>query len=258
MELSGRVALVTGSSRGIGAAIAQQLAADGAAVVIHFGSDKDAAHAAQQKVRAAGGVADIVQADFTSVTGPVDAVQRAISIHGALDILVNNAGVFETGAIETITEAQIERMLSVNVRAVLLATKTFAHVTASRCGRVVNISSVAARFPSPVNSLYAASKAAVEALTRSHALELGARGITVNALAPGTTQTDMFAAGFSDELHASLVRGTALRRVGVPEDIAKVASFLCSDGASWITGQIIGVDGGMLSSAGIIAHLANL
>jgi 3-oxoacyl-[acyl-carrier protein] reductase len=256
-RLTGKSALVTGSSRGIGAAIARQLAREGAAVVIHFGHDEDAARTQQREIRAEGGIADIAGADLGSVSGPVELVRRAIEIRGGLDLLINNAGVFANGMLETITEAQVEQLFNVNVRAVLLATKTFAQETRSLAGRVINISSIAARFPAPGVSLYAATKAAVEALTRSHAIELGARGITVNAIAPGTTETEMSAA-FSEELRSAIARGTALQRLGTPSDIAMVATFLCSDEAAWISGQIIGADGGMISSAGNIARVSGV
>jgi 3-oxoacyl-[acyl-carrier protein] reductase len=245
--LQDRTALVTGSSRGIGAATAQRLAADGARVAIHFNQSRDRADALARTITDGGGRAAVIGGDLATPTGPVDLVKAAFAALGDIDILINNAGVFEGKALESLTAEQIDHVLAVNLRAVLLTTREFAAATHTRHGRVVNISSIAARVPAGGGSLYAASKAAVESLTRSHATELGPRGITVNAVAPGTTETDMSAAGFPPGAKAIIVKGTALGRFGQPDDIAKVVALLCTDDAAWITGQVLGADGGMLT-----------
>jgi len=259
-SLDGRRALVTGASRGIGAAIARSLADAGARVVIHGNRNTEAALALQSEIRQRGGTAEVVKEDLGSPGAGARVVRAGAEMFGGLDILVNNAGIFGDRGLETIAEEQIDLIFAVNVRAVLSASSEFArmHPEKTEGGRIVNITSIAARVSSGGSSLYAASKAAVESLTRSHATELGPRGITVNTIAPGTTQTDMFESGFPPAMREAIARGTALQRLGQPEDIAPVVAFLCSDAAGWITGQVIGVDGGMLSGAFNITRLAGL
>jgi 3-oxoacyl-[acyl-carrier protein] reductase len=187
-NLNGRVALVTGSSRGIGAAIARRLAADGASVLIHYQAQREPAEALAREI----GNAKVLEADLASPSAPAELVQAAFDAFGALDILVNNAGVLEAGALDALGEESIDRMLAVNVRAVMLATREFAAVTRGTAGRVINLSSIAGSLPNPGAAVYAATKAAVESLTRSWAIELAPRSITVNAVAPGPTDTDMY------------------------------------------------------------------
>jgi 3-oxoacyl-[acyl-carrier protein] reductase len=258
--LEGRAALVTGSSRGIGAAILRELAAQGARVVIHCNRQLESARALQAEIEQARGEATILQADLSSADQAADLVRRAADACGGLDILVNNAGIIAGKTLDTLTAEQIDRVLAVNLRAVLLASREFARlrVPARPGGRIVNISSVAARVPSGGSSLYAASKAAVESLSRSHATELGPAGITVNAVAPGTTETDMVEQTFPKAMRDAVVRGTALGRLGQPADIARVVAFLCGDAAGWITGQAIGVDGGMVTGAFNLARAAGV
>jgi 3-oxoacyl-[acyl-carrier protein] reductase len=253
--LKQRTALVTGSSRGIGAAIAKKLAHAGARVVVH--ANKTAHEAAQvaQQITASGGQAAAVHGDLSSVAGAQQTVRDAFSKFGTLDILVNNAAVFYGGGIEQIDEQQIDSLLSVNIRSVLFTTKEFVLLSKTACGRIVNISSIAARLPSPGGSVYAATKAALESLTRSHAVELGHRKMTVNAVAPGTTETEMAVQAFSPDLLQLNASVTPLETMGQPEKIADVVVFLCSDAASWVTGQLIGVDGGQLTTTAILRRI---
>jgi 3-oxoacyl-[acyl-carrier protein] reductase len=247
--LEGRAALVTGSSRGIGAAVASKLASEGAQVVIHGTRSLDQAHELADQIRSRGEKAHVLQADLNSTGDAAQLVRQAFEACGGLDILVNNAGVFDSGSVDQISDNQMDRILSVNVRALIVSTREFAKLSRTQHGRIVNVSSIAARMPSPGSSVYAASKAAVESLTRSHAAELGRRGITVNAVAPGTTETAMSASGFSPEARDIIAATSPLGRMGQPEDVAQAVAFLCSDAAAWITGQVIGVDGGQLTSA---------
>ena len=255
ISLAGRTALVTGSSRGIGAAIARKLAQAGCRVVVHANQGTHEADLVAAEIANTGGQAAVVQGDFSSAAGARDVVRDAFAKFGALDILVNNAGILDGGAVERLTEEQIDRLLAVNVRTVLVATREFVLLTQSSHGRIVNISSIAGQLPSPGGSLYAASKAAVDSLTRSHAVELGPRGITVNAVAPGTTMTEMSARGFPPELLRLLAEVTPLGSVGRPEDIADVVVFLCSDGASWVTGQVLAADGGQLTTVAVLRRI---
>jgi 3-oxoacyl-[acyl-carrier protein] reductase len=256
--LANRVALVTGSSRGIGAAIARRLAADGASVVTHGSGSVDQARAVASEIVKGGGNAQAVEADLSQANGAVELISSAFDLYGRLDILVNNAGVFDGGPVDQVSEEQIDRMLAVNVRAVILATREFARKTRTPCGRVINISSIAARMPSAGSSVYAASKAAVESLTRSHAVELGGRQITVNCVAPGTTKTAMSETGFPPGSLNLIASASPLRRLGRPEDIAELVAFVSSDAAGWITGQVIGADGGQLTSAKTLLQVAEV
>ena len=255
ISLRGRTALVTGSSRGIGAETARKLAQCGCRVVVHASQSAQQAELIAAEINQAGGEGAAVQGDFSSAVGVCDAVRAAFAKFGALDILVNNAAIFETGAIESVTDEHIDKLLAINVRSVLIATREFVLLTRSSSGRIVNISSIAGHLPSPGGSVYAASKAAVESLTRSHAIELGPRGITVNAVAPGTTMTEMAARGFPADLLRLSGEVIPLGGVGKPEHIAEVVVFLCSDAARWITGQVVGADGGQQTTMSVLRRI---
>lgn len=245
MRLAGRVALVTGSSRGIGAAIARKLAADGAKVVLHArGPDK--AEAVAETIRAAGGTADIVLGDLAAGEAAGDLVRQAFAIHGALDILVCNAGGGKGGLAVDQTPAAIDAAIALNLRATMLATIAFAQLAQSAHGRVVFISSGMATHAAPGVSIAAAAKAGAECFIRSVAQELGPRGITCNSVAPGCTRTEMIAGqSWPDQVPP----WTALRRLGEPEDIADVVAFLASDEARWLTGLTIAANGGLVTTA---------
>jgi 3-oxoacyl-[acyl-carrier protein] reductase len=242
--LQEKVAIVTGASRGIGAAIAVRLARDGATVVVNYRRNAEAAAQVVRQIEAEHGTAIAVQADMAEITA-IDALIETTRTHfGRLDILVNNAGVAEFCPLEAVTEAHYAHLFDINVRGVLFASQRAARLLGVG-GRIIHITSGAAQAAPPNTSVYSATKAAVEALTKSHAAELGPRGITVNAVAPGLTQSDMLDAVIPDALRAPMIQNTALRRLGTPQDIADVVAFLASEEARWITGQIIGVNGGL-------------
>jgi 3-oxoacyl-[acyl-carrier protein] reductase len=256
MRLIGRTALVTGSSRGIGAAIARRLAADGARVVLHASATPDRAAEVADAIRADGGDAAIVIGDLAQVETPARIVGEAFAVHRALDILVNNAAIMVPSPVSAPNVADIDREYAVNLRAVVLATAEFARLTQSAHGRVINLSSVAASYPTYGRPMYSATKAAVEAYTRSAAQELGERGITINAVAPGVTRTDTLAATESREGRGwseMMSRWTALRRVADPEDVADIVAFLASDDARWLTGATLPASGGAVAAGGTIS-----
>jgi 3-oxoacyl-[acyl-carrier protein] reductase len=246
MRLSGRVALVTGSSRGIGAGIAKRLAADGARVILHASADPTRAEAIAATIREAGGTADIVLGDLTTAEAPIRIAQQAFAIHGALDILVNNAGGGSGGMIVDNDVAKIDHGIALNLRGPMLATGEFARLTQSPHGRVIMISSNTATHGAPGVSIYAAAKAGLESFARAAAQELGARGITVNTVAPGPTRTEMVRdPTWFDKVGAF----AALKRAGTPEDIADVVAFLASDESRWLTGLTLHATGGQPTTA---------
>ncbi|MFG1886635.1 SDR family NAD(P)-dependent oxidoreductase [Micromonospora sp. NPDC049051] len=241
-RLTGRVALVTGGSRGIGAAVARRLAEDGAHVAFTYRSAAESAKAVVADITSYGRTGLAIQADSAEGTTVVDAVERTVAELGRLDILVNNAGVFSSGPIGQVGLDDLDRAIAVNVRGVFLATQ--AAVRHMRDGgRIVNIgSSFASRVPAPGVSVYAMTKTAVNGLTRALARELGPRGITVNLVLPGSTDTDMNRA---DSASADAQRShIALGRYGTPEDVAATVSHLVGEGGRHITGASIAVDGG--------------
>lgn len=244
-RLNGKTAVVTGASRGIGAAIARKLASEGAQVIACYSRNADAAKEVIRQIEQAGGRAEAVRCDVAELEQIRGLFARVKERQSRLDILVNNAGVAEFLPLEQIDERQYATQFDVNVRGVLFATQEAARLMDEAGGRIINITSGAAQAAPPGTSVYSASKAAVEAMTKSHAAELGPRGITVNALAPGLTITDMLNENIPHQAQQAMIQNTALRRLGTPEDIADVVAFLASDDARWITGQIIGVSGGL-------------
>lgn len=245
MRIKDRVALVTGSSQGIGKAIARKLAQDGARVIVHARSAEKAEPVAAQ-IRAEGGTADVVLGDLVEGDTPTRVVQQAFAVHGALDILVLNAGGGSSGRATDLSVETIDRVLAFNLRATILATTEYARLTQSPHGRVVFISSGMATHAAPGVSVGAAAKAGSETFLRSVAQELGERGITCNSVAPGCTRTEMIAGQtWPDQVPP----WTALRRLGQPEDIADVVAFLASDEARWLTGLTIAANGGLVTTA---------
>ena len=248
-KLAGQVALVTGAGRGIGAAIAGRLAADGARVAVHYNSSAAGADEVVAAIRAAGGEAVAVQADVSDprqIAGLFDAAEKAF---GTVNLLVNNAATQgkPTPAAE-VDPAAFDKMFATNVRGPVLCIAEFARRVGSGGGRVVNITSGQARTPMPAVGLYAGSKGAMEAITRAFAADLGPAGITVNGVAPGATATEEFQQHTSAAKKKETVENTALGRLGEPGDIVAVVAFLCCDDAHWVTGQIVDVNGGLRRS----------
>lgn len=241
--LTGKVALVTGGSRGIGAAIARRLAADGADVALTYVSAEGRAKEVAEDIRALGRRALIVQADSADAQAPASAVHRTAEEFGRLDILVNNAGIFPHGPLEDITVEEIDRTLAIHVRATLLSSQAAAaHMREG--GRIISIGSgFADRVPQAGITLYAASKSALGGLTRGLARDLGPRGITANLVHPGSTDTDMNPGDSGDNADAQRAR-TALGHYGTPEGIAATVAHLASGDAGNVTGAAITVDGG--------------
>jgi 3-oxoacyl-[acyl-carrier protein] reductase len=242
-KLDGKIAVVTGGSRGIGAAIAQRLAADGAQVAITYSKNKDAAADVVLKIAEFGGKAFAIKANTTS-SADNEALIAEVSKLGKIDILVNNAAVFEGGPIDVIGLDQYDRVFDTNVKGVV-ATTIAALPHFNDGGRIINIGSGAARASIGGFSLYSATKAALEALTRVWAQDLGKRKITVNTVAPGTTATDMLNQGLDSATQKAMVEKTALGRLGEPSDIADAVAFLASDDGRWVTGKTLDVDGGL-------------
>ncbi|MFI6686415.1 SDR family NAD(P)-dependent oxidoreductase [Streptomyces sp. NPDC050485] len=248
-ELDGRTALVTGGSRGIGRAVALRLAADGALVAVHYGSDDAAAAETVARIAKTGGRAFAVQARFGE-SGAVDRLFEGLTAglaeHGAdgLDILVNNAGIHSVSSIGQLTEEEFERLLAVNVSTPLFVVQRALPLLRDG-GRIVNMGSAATRIANSIQIGYTVTKAALAALGPSLANELGRRGITVNTVEPGVILTDLIAPyAAAPEAVAGLESITALGRIGEPEDVADVVGFLASPQGRWVTGQSIDVSGG--------------
>ena len=242
--LNGKVAIVTGGSRGIGAAIARRLAADGAHVVITFRTDAQSAAAVSKQIQDAGGSAEYHSADLADEQSIVELFENIKAQHASTDILVNNAGVAEFRPLLVGGADHFDALFSVNVRGLYLCTRLAVGMMRNG-GRIINISSGAARAGGANASVYAGSKAAVEAMTACLATELGPIGITVNCISPGITRTDMLAEAVPLDVQDMLLKQTPLGRVGEPEDIADVAAFLAGDDARWVTGQVIAASGGL-------------
>jgi 3-oxoacyl-[acyl-carrier protein] reductase len=244
-NLTGKVAIVTGASKGIGAAIAKSLAAVGASVVVNYASSKSGADTIVHAITAAGGKAVAVQGN---VAIPADAqaiVDAAITHFGHLDILVNNSGVYEMLPLEAITPEHFHKQFDVNVLGLLLVTQA-AVKHLGKGGSIINIGSLVSRITPPASAVYTATKGAVDAITGVLSLELGPKGIRVNALNPGLVETEgTHTAGFiGSDFHKGAEAATPLGRTGQPQDIATAAVFLASDDAGWINGQLINAAGG--------------
>lgn len=241
-RLNGKVALVTGGSRGIGAAIAKRLASDGAAVAITYASSADAAQQVVNEIRQHGGKAIAIKADSANVSAIKNSVTTTVTELGGLDILVNNAGTFGLGSVEDFAEEEFDRILAINVKGVFIATReALKHIKTG--GRIINIGSINADIvPFPGMAIYALSKGAIATFTRGLARDLGPRGITANNIQPGPVDTDMNPASsdFADSIRGIM----ALPRYGKSEEIANLTAFLASDEAAYVTGASWNIDGG--------------
>ncbi|MBI3547563.1 MAG: glucose 1-dehydrogenase [Elusimicrobia bacterium] len=244
-RLSGKAAVVTGGARGIGAAIAERLAADGADVVINYSKSAGEAEAVAARIRAAGGKARTIKADVSDPAQAKALVETAFKELGRLDILVNNAGRADTATLEQVDGRHVQAHFDLNVSGPIFATQAAAARFPKDGGRVINVSSVVARSGFAGFGVYSATKGALNALTRVWAAELGPKGVTVNAVAPGPVDTDMARAALSDEYRRQLSARTPLGRIGEPADVADAVAFLASSDARWVTGQVIETAGGI-------------
>lgn len=243
--LAGKVALVTGASRGIGKAIACKLAREGAKVIINYNGSKEKAEAVKSEIEAAGGQAEVYQCDVSDYTACETFIQTVIKEEGSLDILVNNAGITKDGLLMKMSEEDFDKVLDTNLKGAF-NTIRFAsrQMLRQKGGRIINMSSVVGVSGNAGQANYAASKAGVIGLTKAAARELASRGITVNAIAPGFIETDMTDV-LSDKVKEASEAQIPLEHFGKPEDVAAAAAFLASEEARYITGQVLHVDGGM-------------
>ena len=243
--LAGKVAVVTGASKGIGASVAKELAQAGAKVVVNYSSSKDAAERVVGEITAKGGKAMAVKADLAQEKEIRQLFAETAKAFGRLDVLVNNAGVYEFAPLEDVTTQHFHKMFDLNVLGLILASReAVKHFDASG-GSIVNISSVAATLGLPTATVYSATKAAVDAVTRSLAKELGPRKIRVNSVNPGMVETEgLRHSGIEGAMREQVEAQTPLGRIGQPRDIAPVVAFLASDEAGWVTGETLHVSGG--------------
>ena len=245
-KLTGKVAVVTGASKGIGAAIAKALAAEGASVVVNYASSKEGADKVVDAIAKAGGQAVAVGGDVSKAAEAQGIIDAAIGRYGRLDVLVNNSGVYTFSPIEQVTEAEFHRLFNTNVLGLLLVTQAAVkHLPEG--GSIINIGSVASRITPPASSIYTGTKGAVDAITGVLSRELGPRKIRVNALNPGIVETEgTTSAGFiGGDMEKATIAQTPLGRIGQPGDIASVAVFLASDDSAWLTGEQLLTGGGL-------------
>ena len=247
-KLTGRVAIVTGASKGIGAEIARQLAAAGAAVVVNYAGSRAGAEQVVGEITAAGGKALAVQADVAKIEDVQRLVAESITAFGAPDILVNNAGVYQFAPLEAVTAELFHRQFNTNVLGLLQVTQEAARHIGPKGGSIINISSVVSRLNLPGSSVYAATKASVDTITRILAKELGPRKIRVNSINPGMIVTEGTRSQgiIGSDFEKNVLATTPLGRLGQPDDVAKVAVFLASEDSGWISGETILASGGVL------------
>ncbi|AGK98982.1 SDR family oxidoreductase [Clostridium pasteurianum] len=244
-KLEGKVALVTGASRGIGYAIAKELASNGAKVIVNYAGNTEKAEEAVTSIKHTGGEAQAIKADVSKVSEVEKLFKESIEIYGKIDILVNNAGIMITKPIDKITEEDFDKLIEINVKGTFFACQQAAKYMKDS-GRIINISTSVAGQMFPGYSLYAGSKGAVEQFTRQLAKEFGPKGITINAIAPGPVNTELFTVGKTEEQIEGIKKMNAFGRLGEPSDISNTVLLLASDESQWITGQTIRVNGGFI------------
>jgi 3-oxoacyl-[acyl-carrier protein] reductase len=245
-ELTGKVAIVTGASKGIGAEIAKSLSAAGAAVVVNYASSKDGADRVVTEITGKGGNAIAVQGDVSKAADVQRLFKETKKAFGSLDVLVNNAGVYKFEPLEAVTEEEFHRQFNTNVLGLLLATREAVKYFGSQGGSVINIGSVASRLTPPTSSVYSATKGAVDAVTAVLSKELGPRKIRVNSINPGGVETEgIHSMGIiGTDFQKEMIAATPLGRFGQPDDIAPIAVFLASENSGWLTGETLLASGG--------------
>ncbi|HEX3353331.1 MAG TPA: glucose 1-dehydrogenase [Terriglobales bacterium] len=245
-ELTGKVAIVTGASKGIGAAIAKSLGAAGAAVVVNYASSKAGADRVVAEITSQGGKAVAIQGDVSKADDVQRLFKETKKAFGSLDVLVNNAGVYKFQPLEAITEEEFHRQFNTNVLGLLLATREAVKYFGDKGGSVINIGSVASRLTPPTTSVYSATKGAVDAVTAVLSKELGSRKIRVNSINPGGVETEgVHTMGvIGSDFQKEMVAATPLGRFGQPQDIAPIAVFLASENSGWLTGETLLASGG--------------
>jgi 3-oxoacyl-[acyl-carrier protein] reductase len=246
-ELVGKVALVTGASKGIGAGIAKGLAEAGASVVVNYASSREGANRIVAEIENAGGKTIAVQADISNIADVEKMFDKTVSTFGRLDVLVNNASVFSHAAIEDITEEQFQQMFNINVLGAIFVTQQAVKHFGDQGGSIINIGSMSSRRFKAGAAVYTATKSALNGITGVFAVELASRKIRVNAILPGFVDTEGSRAFgvLGTEWERQLIAATPLGRVGLPSDLAPVAVFLASDASAWLTGELIAASGGM-------------
>ncbi|MFG0250952.1 MAG: SDR family oxidoreductase [Phycisphaeraceae bacterium JB051] len=242
---STKIAIVTGGSRGIGAAIAKRLAADGMTVVVNFANRRDAADEVVNHITQSGGQAIAIKADVSQSEHVTKLFDETITAFGGVDVLINNAGVLQMTPIAEFDDASIDRLIDINLKGSLYAMREAANRLRDG-GRIINLTSSVIGMKLPNYGVYAATKAAVEAATAVLAKELRGRNITVNALAPGPTATDLFLEGKTPEFINHLANLSPLERLGTPEDIANAIAFLAGKDGAWVNGQVLRANGGVV------------
>lgn len=243
--LQGKVAIVTGSSRGIGRSVAEKLAEEGASVVVNYANSPQQAEEVVAAIRSRGGTAAAIQADISKPTQIEQLYKEAKALYGRIDIVVNNAGIMINSIIGEATEEQFDKQFAINVKGTYFSCRqAFLHMEEG--GRIINFSTSVNGQMFPAYSIYAGTKGAVEQFTRQLAKEFGGKGITINAVAPGPVATELFLEGKSEAQLDGLRKANAFGRLGQPEDIAGVVRFLASEESGWISGQTIRVNGGFI------------
>ncbi|MGI6586705.1 MAG: 3-oxoacyl-[acyl-carrier-protein] reductase [Gracilibacteraceae bacterium] len=246
MQLKGKTAVVTGGSRGIGRAIALELASKGANVAVNYTKNSAAADAVVEEIKAMGKLGIAVKADVSSISEVENLVIEVLNTFGSIDILVNNAGITRDNLIVRMTEKEFDDVIDTNLKGAFICTKAVSRVMIKqKSGKIINVSSVIGIVGNSGQSNYAAAKAGLIGFTKSMAKELAKRGINVNAVAPGFVQTDM-TSSLPEKVKEEFIKSIPLMRIGKPEDIAKGVAFLASEYSDYITGQVINIDGGMV------------